>query len=165
MKGILTTEGLRGYYKNHPNNLISTYHTFNFQMRSKVKLGNELITAPSQRKSSTGCREQTVHLKGKLRTWANYKAMLRHIIKKRQLLHSMKQWTSKYSVSGSNRRNKSSKNDTYMVSEVPLPLYMKLENWLLMWQLHLFNNFQNATYLKSETNIHLYPSFFHLLWY
>lgn len=59
--------------------------------------------------------------------------------------------TSKYSVSGSKRCNKSSTNDNDTMSmKHLLLLYMQLENYV-MWQLHLPYNIQNATYLKSET--------------
>lgn len=35
-----------------------------------------------------------------------------------------------------------------MVNEAPLLIYMQLENYVIMWQLRLLNNIQNATYLK-----------------
>lgn len=79
MKDILTTR--------RPDRLLwkssqqLDFHIFtHLTFRCNVKLGIELIIAPGQRKSSTGCREQTVHLKGKRSTRANYKAMIRHII-------------------------------------------------------------------------------------
>lgn len=43
-----------------------------------------------------------------------------------------------------------------MIYEAPLLYICNWKTmWLIMWQLHLLNNIQNATYLKSETDIHL----------
>lgn len=43
----------------------------------------------------------------------------------------------------------SSKNDTYVVYEAPLLLYMQLENYAIMLAASPSYNIQNATYLKT----------------
>lgn len=134
------------------------FPTANFRWDTVSSLGFNSIIAPRVKKEviygleRTNCALEGQTLYTRREPWSRDKA--HYTVSKWNFQHGIKQRASKRSVSGSNRCNKSSKNDTYMINKAPLLyiyiyiyIYATGKLWLIMWQLHLLNNIQNATYL------------------